>query len=90
MAKEVLINQDGQASFGIFPGSVNDINYMDFDLRSPMDRRLGILAKRLKFNQFQFIGFTCQQLIIGIAIVDLKIASKCKLNTKISFVFRWR
>ncbi len=77
MAKELLINKDGQASFGIFPGGVNDINYMDFDLRNAMDKRRGQLAKRLKFNQFQFIGFTCQQLIVGIAIVDLKIASNC-------------
>ena len=77
MAKEVLINKDGQASFGIFPGGISDINYMDFDLRNAMDKRRSTLAKRLKFNQFQFIGFTCKQLIIGIAIVDLKIASNC-------------
>lgn len=75
--KELLINNEGQASFGIFPGGVSDINYMDFDLRNAMDKRRSSFAKRLKFNQFQFIGFTCQQLIVGIAIVDLKIASNC-------------
>ena len=77
MAKDLLINKDGQASFGIFPGGVNNINYMDFDLRNAMDKRRGTLAKRLKFNQFQFIGFTSPELIVGIAIVDLKIASNC-------------
>jgi hypothetical protein len=77
MAKEVLINKKGQASFGIFPGGVDDINYMDFDLRNSMDKRRGHLAKRMKFNQFQFVGFTCRKLIVGIAIVDLKIASNC-------------
>jgi hypothetical protein len=77
MTKEVLINNNGQASFGLFPDGVSDINYMDFDLRNAMDKRRGTLAKRLKFNQFQFIGFTCRQLIVGIAIVDLKIVSNC-------------
>lgn len=77
MAKEVLINKDGQASFGIFPDGVDTINYMDFDLRNAMDKRRSTLAKRFKFNQFQFIGFTCDQLIVGLAIVDLKIASNC-------------
>jgi hypothetical protein len=77
MAKEVLINKKGQASFGIFPGGVDDINYMDFDLRNSMDKRRGNLAKRIKFNQFQFVGFTSRKLIVGIAIVDLKIASNC-------------
>jgi len=77
MAKEELINKDGQASFGIFPDGVDTINYMDFDLRNAMDKRRSSLAKRFKFNQFQFIGFTCDQLIVGLAIVDLKIASNC-------------
>jgi hypothetical protein len=77
MAKELLINQDGQPSYGVFPKSVGKINHMDFDLRNTMDKRLGALAKRYKFNQFQFIGFTSPDLIIGIAIVDLKIASNC-------------
>ena len=74
MAKDQLINKNGQPSFGIFPGGVDDINHMDYDLRNAMDRRLSKISKRLKYNQFQFIGFTCQKLIIGIAIVDLKIA----------------
>jgi len=77
MAKEELINKDGQASFGIFPDGVDTINYMDFDLRNAMDKRRSTLAKRFKFNQFQFIGFTCDKLIVGLAIVDLKIASNC-------------
>lgn len=77
MANELLINQDGQPSYGVFPKSIVKINHMDFDLRNTMDKRLGNLAKRFKFNQFQFIGFTSPELIIGIAIVDLKIASNC-------------
>jgi hypothetical protein len=77
MANELLINNDGQPTYGVFPKSVGTINHMDFDLRNTMDKRLGALAKRFKFNQFQFIGFTSPELIVGIAIVDLKIASNC-------------
>ncbi len=77
MANELLINKDGQPTYGVFPKSVGTINHMDFDLRNTMDKRLGALAKRFKFNQFQFIGFTSPELIVGIAIVDLKIASNC-------------
>ena len=79
MSKDVLINKDGQPGYGVFPGGVNEINHMDFDLRTVMDRKCSELAKRFKFNQFQFIGFTCPDLIVGVAIVDLKIASNCFL-----------
>ena len=72
-AKQQLINTNGQPTYGVYPESVDHINYMDFDLRSPMDRKLGSLAKRFKFNQFQFIGLISPKLIVGIAIVDLKV-----------------
>ncbi|ASP40239.1 hypothetical protein CHH28_16825 [Bacterioplanes sanyensis] len=73
--KQQLIDRHGQPAYGLFNDGVHDINYLDFDLRSTMDRRLGRWAKKLKFNQFQFIGLLSPQLIVGIAIVDLKIAS---------------
>ena len=77
MANHKLINQSGQASFGIFPKGVECINYLDFDLRSAMGRSRGQLFKKLRFKQFQFISFSCEQLMIGLAIVDLKVASSC-------------
>lgn len=76
-AKPLLINANGQPSYGVFPDSIERINYMDFDLRTPMDRKLSNVSKRFKFNQFQFIGLISPELIVGIAIVDLKIASNC-------------
>ena len=72
-----LINPDGQANFGLFPQGIEHINYLDFDLRNAMDKPCGKLAKKFKFNQFQFISITCDELVIGLAIVDLKIASNC-------------
>lgn len=77
MAKEKLINKDGQPSFGLFPEGINDINHMDYDLRNTMDKKLGKLSKKFKFNQFQFVAITSPELIIGLAIVDLKFASNC-------------
>lgn len=73
--KQQLINAHGQPTFGLFPDGVDNINYLDYDLRNAMDKRLGALAKRFKFNQFQFIGITSPTLLIGIAIVDLKLVS---------------
>ena len=73
--REKLINPQGQPACGLFPDGVETINYLDFDLRSHMDRRRSTLAKRLRFNQFQFISLISPELIIGAAIVDLKLVS---------------
>ena len=70
--KAQLISTTGQPEFGYFPDGVETINYLDYDLRSAMDKRLGAFTKHFKFNQFQFIGFSSQNLLIGVAIVDLK------------------
>lgn len=77
MIKEFLINQNGQPDFGYFPDGVRCINYMDYDLRSVMDRPLTKYSKKVRFNQFQFIGITCPELVVGVAIVDLQFLSNC-------------
>ena len=73
--KATLIGPDGQPTFGVFEHGVTHINHLDYELRSPMDRKLGGLAKRFKFNQFQFLALVSPQLIVGVAIVDLKLVS---------------
>ncbi|WP_333608065.1 DUF2804 domain-containing protein [Arsukibacterium sp.] len=70
--KPQLIDAQGKVTFGVFEHGVSDINYLDYDLRNAMNKRLGSWAKHFKFNQFQFIGFSSPVLLIGIAIVDLK------------------
>lgn len=69
-----LVNPKGQIQFGYYD-DVERINYLDYDLRSVLDKPRSQLYKRFKFNQFQFISLTCPDLIVGIAIVDLKIAA---------------
>jgi len=73
--RDKLINPDGQPTYGIYPDGVETINYLDFDLRNAMDRKCSRLKKRLAFNQFQFISLISQKLIVGVAIVDLKLIS---------------
>lgn len=70
-----LIQPNGQPVFGVFPEGVERLNYLDYDLRTTMDRRRSALAKRFGFNQFQFISFASEHLIVGLAIVDLKLVS---------------
>ncbi|WP_430461941.1 DUF2804 domain-containing protein [Thalassolituus sp. LLYu03] len=78
-ARDQLINAQGQPTYGIFPEGVRELNYLDFDLRSPLDRKRSQLAKRFGFNQFQFVSFICDELIVGLAIVDLKLVSNAFL-----------
>ncbi len=73
-AQPFLIN-DGQPKFGYHPSGVQTINFLDYDLRSSMDKPRSLRQKRRQFNQFQFVGITCEQLIIGVAIADLKLVS---------------
>lgn len=73
--REHLIQPDGQPVYGLFSDGVEHINYTDYDLRSPMDRKRSRLARRLGFNQFQFVSLLSEELIAGIAIVDLKLVS---------------
>lgn len=78
-ARELLINPMGQPAFGVFPEGVKELNYLDFDYRSPMDRKRSKLARRFGFNQFQFISFLSPELIVGLAIIDLKLVSNAFL-----------
>lgn len=77
MKETNLIKNNGQPRYGVFPEGISDVNYLDYDLRNTMDRKLSWISKKLKHNQFQFISLTGTDLIIGIAIVDLKIVSNC-------------
>lgn len=74
-----LINRQGDARFGVFREPVSEVNFRDYDLRTPMDRRLGPLARRLRFNQFQFLGGLSESLVFGCAIVDIGVVGQAFL-----------
>jgi hypothetical protein len=67
-----LINADGDARVGIFSAPIDDVNYHDFDLRTPFGRRAGRLRRHFGFNQFQFLGGLSETVVFGCAIADLK------------------
>lgn len=69
---QTLIAANGQPQWGLFDTPPDEINYRDYELRSPMDRRRGRLARHFAFNQFQFVALSSPELIVGLAIVDLK------------------
>ena len=63
----------------MFEEAVSEINYRDYDLRSPMDRRRGPIAKYFGFHQFQFLGGLSESLLFGCAIIDLRFVSQAFL-----------
>ncbi|MFT4572559.1 MAG: hypothetical protein ACI91F_003463, partial [Candidatus Binatia bacterium] len=58
---------------GIFDEPIADVNYRDFDLRSPFGRRRGRLARHFGFNRFQFLGALSEKLVFGCAIADTRL-----------------
>ena len=76
---DTLINPDGQVNLGVLTKSPIEVNHLDFDLRNNMDNAIKGFRKKMRFNQFQFIGLTGDDLIFGVAIVNLKWVSKCFL-----------
>lgn len=67
-----LINDQGQAAFGVFDAPVDEINYRDYAFFTPMGWRVPKFFNRFKCNQFVFAGITGPDVIIGLAVVDLK------------------
>ena len=63
---------DKHPQYGVFSQPFEHINFMDYDLRSPMGRKKSWLAKKMGFNQFHFVGVVSPRFVLGCAIVDLK------------------
>jgi len=70
-----LINKQGKVEFGLFDFPIDEINYKEYQLTTPMGMNLPGLVKKLIFNQFAFFGLTGPDFIIGMAVVDLKYLS---------------
>lgn len=73
MTTTKLINAKGQVAPGVLDEPVEEINYLDYDLRTVMDRRRSRLARRWRFNQFQFVSAMAPGWVFGLAVVDLKL-----------------
>lgn len=68
-----LIDAQGRIRPGVLSQPVDEINYLDYDLRSVMDRPRGRLVRRWRFNQFQFVSAMAPGWVFGLAVVDLKL-----------------
>lgn len=73
MTNTKLIDPKGHYTPGVLSQPVDEINYRDYDLRTVMDRPRSSLARRWRFNQFQFVSVTGPGWIFGMALVDLKL-----------------
>lgn len=70
-----LVTPDGRIDFGIIGDPVENVNYKDYHLESPMGRVKSRLFKTLRFHQFVFIGIIGPEIYSGLAIVDVKYLS---------------
>lgn len=70
-----IIDTKGVPRLGVFHDMITDVNYVDYDLESPMGIRVPRFVRKLMANQFCFIGFISRDIMAGLAVVDLKIAS---------------
>ncbi len=67
-----LIDAAGKPHYGIIDEPVEEINYADYPLQTPMGMGVPGLLKKMMFNQFVFFGVAGPQWILGMAVVDLK------------------
>lgn len=73
--KNNLVGKSGEPQFGVLGKAITDVNFLDFPLYSSMDKKLPEWRKRLRFNQFQFVGAMNETHIFGLAIVNLQLVS---------------
>ena len=69
-----LVDKHGRIHQGLFDHPVDEINYRDFRLRTPMGKEASAFKRWFGFNQFQFISAISPELIVCAAIVDVRIA----------------
>jgi hypothetical protein len=67
-----LITGEGKIRFGFYDEPVDNINYADYALETPMDIKVPRLLKKFLVNQFHFSGIIGPEVIVGMAVVDLK------------------
>jgi len=70
-----LIDEAGRIRWGIYDEPVDMVNYPDYDLQTPMGLALPKFMRRILANQFHFIGVVGPEVIVGLAVVDLKYIS---------------
>jgi len=67
-----LIDGRGRIRYGLYDEAVEHINYLDYALQTPMGFTVPKLLRRVMANQFHFAGIIGPEIMVGMAVVDLK------------------
>jgi len=67
-----LIDAQGQVRYGLYDEPIEQINYLDYPLQTPMGFIVPRFLRRLMANQFHFAGIIGPEIMVGMAVVDLK------------------
>ncbi|HDP26315.1 MAG TPA: DUF2804 domain-containing protein [Deltaproteobacteria bacterium] len=67
-----LVNETGSITFGMYPDRIDHVNYEEYRLETPMGIPVPRILRQIMANQFHFTGIIGPELIIGMAVVDLK------------------
>ena len=65
-----IIKASNKVEYGCIDELI-DYNYQDFKLNDFFNNKMNSIKKKLAYHQFNYIGFICDDNVIGLAIVDL-------------------
>jgi len=64
--------ENGQVRTGIFSEPIILVHPSDFDFRTPLGKKQGPMARRMRYKQFHYLGGISDNLIFGAAVADLR------------------
>ena len=67
-----LITSEGRVRYGFYEEPVDNINYTDYPLETPFGIKIPGLLRKVLANQFHFTGVIGPEVMVGMAVVDLK------------------
>lgn len=67
-----LVDERGGVDFGPLGAPVDEVNALDFDLRSPLGRRRPRWRRRLAHKRFQYFGGIAEDAVFGCALADMR------------------
>jgi len=67
-----LVSSDGKIRYGFYEEPVDNINYLDYPLETPFGKKIPRLLRKTIANQFHFAGVIGPDVMVGMAVVDLK------------------
>jgi hypothetical protein len=70
-----LISSDGKIRYGFYDEPLDGINYIDYPQETPFGIKIPKILRKLTANQFHFAGIIGPDVMVGVAVVDLKYLS---------------